>query len=439
MFVRVISLVFIFLVRLRFPAHFSIIQVIRKRYGNDNVKLIRSFEKIDFKYRKLLLDIDFLENCVSNNVAPNFVQFRVANKDLRNSNTYRLCQTKLLKQEMVNKKNDLNAAKNHLAEVKKNLMKELSWIDYHHVCNLFLVGNDKAISKHKETQNKKLVKLIGSPLNKITHDPEKVIYNFSKHVLTEAEKSVLCKGLQFAVPPKTIEYSEYMLPFELLFRDIKNNNLTTPQCNSIKSKILDTAFSSFDFLNTNKIKSNLSNLELEALHFLSKQTDFVIQKSDKGNTVVLIDKETYKNKIGDIISDSGKFEKLNIEEDKQLNFLINSEKKLKDILKKFFKIGCLDKDKYDLISPTGSKPGILYGLAKVHKPVVGNCPSFRPILSAIGTSTYNLAKFLVPILKPLTINEFTVKDSFSFANEVTTFDKKCIMASLDIESLLKIA
>ena len=153
---------------------------------------------------------------------------------------------------------------------------------------------------------------------------------------------------------------------------------------------------------------------------------------------MLIDKETYKNKIKDIISDSGKFEKLNIEEDKQLNFLINSEKKLKDILKKFFKIGCLDKDKYDLISPTGSKPGIVYGLAKVHKPVVGNCPSFRPILSAIGTSTYNLAKFLVPILKPLTINEFTVKDSFSFANEVTTFDKKCIMASLDIESLFTI-
>mgnify|MGYP001800918522 FL=1 len=126
MFVRVISLVFLFLVRLRFPAHLSITQVIRKRYGNNNVKLIRSFEKIDFKYRKLLLDIDFLENCVNNNVAPKFVQFRVANKDLRNSNTYRLCQTKLLKQEMVNKKNDLNAAKNHLAEVKKNLMKELS-------------------------------------------------------------------------------------------------------------------------------------------------------------------------------------------------------------------------------------------------------------------------------------------------------------------------
>ena len=62
-------------------------------------------------------------------------------------------------------------------------------------------------------------------------------------------------------------------------------------------------------------------------------------------------------------------------------------------------------------------------------------PPFRPILSAIGTPTYNLAKFLVPILSPLTVNEFTVHDSFSFAEEVVNFDANCIMASLGVESL----
>ena len=85
--------------------------------------------------------------------------------------------------------------------------------------------------------------------------------------------------------------------------------------------------------------------------------------------------------------------------------------------------------------PTGSKPGILYGQAKVHKPVEDNCPSFRPILSAIGTPTYHLAKFFVPILKPLTENEYTVHDSFSFSSEVSKFNAKNLMASLDVESL----
>ena len=69
------------------------------------------------------------------------------------------------------------------------------------------------------------------------------------------------------------------------------------------------------------------------------------------------------------------------------------------------------KKEHDSVYPTGSRPGILYGSAKVHKPIIDNCPSFQPILWAIGTPTYNLAKFLVSILSPLTVNEFTVHDS----------------------------
>ena len=40
------------------------------------------------------------------------------------------------------------------------------------------------------------------------------------------------------------------------------------------------------------------------------------------------------------------------------------------------------------------------------------------MLSAIRTPTYKIAKFLVPILSYLTINEFTVKDSFLFAKYI---------------------
>ena len=77
----------------------------------------------------------------------------------------------------------------------------------------------------------------------------------------------------------------------------------------------------------------------------------------------------------------------------------------------------------------------MYGSAKVHKIVTDGLPSFRPILSAIGTPTYKLATFLVPILEPLTTNEYTIKDSFTFAEELQSFDSKLVMASFDIESL----
>ena len=62
-------------------------------------------------------------------------------------------------------------------------------------------------------------------------------------------------------------------------------------------------------------------------------------------------------------------------------------------------------------------------------------PSFRPILSGLQTPTYNLAKFLVPILNPLTKNEYTVKDSFQFAEEICEQDPTLSMGSLDVDSL----
>ena len=46
----------------------------------------------------------------------------------------------------------------------------------------------------------------------------------------------------------------------------------------------------------------------------------------------------------------------------------------------------------------GTRPGIIYGSFKVHKKSVDGCPPFRPILSASQTPTYNVAKFLIPIL-----------------------------------------
>ena len=48
-----------------------------------------------------------------------------------------------------------------------------------------------------------------------------MIFNFSLYELKDLEKSVLCKGLNFTIKPKEIRYSGFLLPFELLFQDIK--------------------------------------------------------------------------------------------------------------------------------------------------------------------------------------------------------------------------
>ena len=90
-----------------------------------------------------------------------------------------------------------------------------------------------------------------------------------------------------------------------------------------------------------------------------------------------------------------------------------------------------EKEKNDLYA-SGSKPGVLYGLAKIHKALEDGAPSFRPILSAIGTPTYNLAKLCDQLMKPLTRNDYAINDSFSFTKEVLGFDASCFMAAKEV-------
>ena len=59
-----------------------------------------------------------------------------------------------------------------------------------------------------------------------------------------------------------------------------------------KKKTKETALSSFKQYNENSQQS-LSKEELIVLTNLSKNKDIVIQRSDKGNSVVTVDKDTY--------------------------------------------------------------------------------------------------------------------------------------------------
>ena len=56
----------------------SIVVVIFNRYGTNLFKNVRKLEKVDYKYCKLQLDLDFLQTCQCGNVIPKFLQFNLA-------------------------------------------------------------------------------------------------------------------------------------------------------------------------------------------------------------------------------------------------------------------------------------------------------------------------------------------------------------------------
>ena len=84
------------------------------------------------------------------------------------------------------------------------------------------------------------------------HDPEKIIFNYSSYVLSEAEKSLLQKGLNFSILPKNLNHVDYLVNFELFHRDIRNPHIFSAESLDFrKTKTKDVALSSFCTYNNN--------------------------------------------------------------------------------------------------------------------------------------------------------------------------------------------
>ena len=116
----------------------------------------------------------------------------------------------------------------------------MSYIDYVHVCNTFLVSNNKNISKVRGTQDKKLCYLVLRNMGNnsdMGNNNDRVIFNFSSNKLSDHEKIVLSKGLSFAIPPKTIEYSKFLVLFEMIFRDINSLEVSNLNKECVKSRL----------------------------------------------------------------------------------------------------------------------------------------------------------------------------------------------------------
>ena len=76
-----------------------------------------------------------------------------------------------------------------------------------------------------------------------------------------------------------------------------------------------------------------------------------------------------------------------------------------------------------------------YGSPKLHE-MFDSVLEFRPILSSIGTYNYQAAKFLGKLLDYVIPNDHSIKDTFSFVEELKTISvTNKYMVSHDVTSL----
>ena len=132
------------------------------------MKEVRKFEKLEYKLRQVQLDLDFLTNCKDDNIIPNFLNFRLANKKLQDSFSYKTCQHNLLLTEINLKRSRLRVLKNEFCLLHNELKSVLNCIDFAHICSLFLSSNDVILKSHDSIQQKSLMSFLeNSSLNMI--------------------------------------------------------------------------------------------------------------------------------------------------------------------------------------------------------------------------------------------------------------------------------
>ena len=194
------------------------------------------------------------------------------------------------------------------------------------------------------------------------------------------------------------------------------------------------------FLNAAKnLCKSRQNVRLhKTLNKLSSDSKIKVCRLDKGNGVCLLNSKDYFEKLDSIVSDETKFNVVQYDLNKETTGncakapWIKAENSIKYYVKNYIK-NLVDSSIYSTLLPTGSIPGKLYGLAKVHKK---NCP-LRPVNCMIGTPEYELAKFIDGVIKPYIPNEYTVNSTDHFIDKLKSYKtvKGDICVSFDVKSL----
>ena len=200
-----------------------------------------------------------------------------------------------------------------------------------------------------------------------------------KHPLTKAQEKILSRGPNFAIVPKSPPVDEYITSIENACSQLRQGEAEElrGEIKTILKKILAP-------------KSNITREERKALEELRKDKSKIILSVDKGVSLVVMDKEEYTSKAQALL-DQPEYKSIPADPTRRY------KNKLISILKSIKAEGGMNEVTYRRLYPTGASSPKFYGLPKVHKQGM----PLRPIVSSTGAVTYQTAKELSKILKPL--------------------------------------
>lgn len=294
---------------------------------------------------------------------------------------------------------------------------------------------------------------------------ENFVLNLSRYNLSEHELSLLSKGLKFIPTPKSNNAKNVLLnDFEEFARKLRckfhfdtgDNTTIHPfktksgykppfTCSELEEYIDKTKLelSSMEIV---KKKSNISESEKAAILSLKNNSDIVIKKADKSNTIVIMNKNQY------VLEAQRQLQSKHYMQVSEPNML-KLHDSIQNKLAEMHTNGSLDKDTYKFFNDKkpSLKCGHLYLLPKTHKIPAniynalmnGQCsikklPPGRPIISQCDTPTRKIGQYCDYFLVPIVQKQSTyIKDTTDFITKIEslTLPTNALLITYDVTSM----
>lgn len=325
-----------------------------------------------------------------------------------------------------------------MEELKNDLQVVFSEMLWTQTLNEFLRYYDNNFKKIRKLNQQKFTKLRDRMVVNVTQDSKQRIYNYTNVDLPDKVQEILNLDSNFGLP--TLHQN---LPVVSIIKDlegcvsrVKDDQLSNDQLMEWKNNLRARGVN----VVTNYIKDRRSNMKNQKRHslllnnikatkkFLAHHKEVVVMRSDKGNSTVVMHREEYRREMNKLVNDTKTYRKTGRDPTSRFQDLGN--KLIKNLVEKKF----IDELVGKRMSKLNTLPPRIYGLRKTHKP---GC-KMRPVVSSIGSPSYEIAKFLHEVLSPYVASlKYGLKDSFEFIDKLQgiRLTNNYILISLDVVSL----
>ena len=222
---------------------------------------------------------------------------------------------------------------------------------------------NRAVYKKENIIKKRHLKKLNALLHErdqidgIASNPHNIITNLSNHILSNDEYNVLKYGLKYGISfsPKSSTVLAYS---EGAWDQIRKSDfyyINEYAKMKIKNALRSYAFNLIDIDDKNIFKD--AN-KIKIIKHLRKT--LVIMKPDKGNRIVLLNKEDYTNSMENLFSDKNRFKQLDSDP------TITRLSCLQSYLRKLKNNNEITEGKFKAMRPQNARPAKASGLPKIH-------------------------------------------------------------------------